>query len=111
MKDNARFLAGWVVLSALGMAAGVLIAAQVVTLAVTQALNFILVWPLQHAGLALAIGLGACLNAALLLRGLRSRDIYFPQPGWSVFTFKLALAVYAMAAVLWRRHPQLDILP
>jgi len=72
-----------------------------VTLAVTQALNFILVWPLQHAGLALAIGLGACLNAALLLRGLRSRDIYFPQPGWSVFTFKLALAVYAMAAVLW----------
>ena len=72
-----------------------------VTLAVTQVLNFILVWPLQHAGLALAIGLGACLNAALLLRGLRRRDIYVPQPGWSVFTLKLALAVYAMAAVLW----------
>ncbi|HEU0290570.1 MAG TPA: murein biosynthesis integral membrane protein MurJ [Burkholderiales bacterium] len=72
-----------------------------VTLAVTQLLNFILIWPLAHAGLALAIGLGACLNAALLLRGLRRRDIYIPQPGWSLFTLKLALAVYAMAAVLW----------
>ena len=72
-----------------------------VTLAVTQVLNFILVWPLQHAGLALAIGLGACLNAALLLGGLRRRNIYMPLPGWPVFVFKLALAVYAMAAVLW----------
>ena len=72
-----------------------------VTLAVTQVLNFILVWPLQHAGLALAIGLGACLNAALLLNGLRRRSIYSPQPGWWVFVFKLAIAVYVMTAVLW----------
>ncbi len=72
-----------------------------VTLAVTQVLNFILVWPLQHAGLALAIGLGACLNAALLLRGLRRRNIYTPQPGWPGFLLKLAIAVYAMAVVLW----------
>lgn len=73
----------------------------VATLALTQILNLALVWSLQHAGLALAIGLGACFNAAMLLRGLLRRDIYVPQPGWPVFLFKLALAVYAMAAVLW----------
>jgi len=72
-----------------------------VTLAVTQLMNFAFIWPLKHAGLALAIGLGACLNAALLLRGLRSRNIYMPQPDWPVFLFKLAVAVYAMAVVLW----------
>src|SRR5687767_12159214 len=72
-----------------------------VTLALTQLMNLAFVWPLQHAGLALAIGLGACFNAALLLRGLRQRGIYTPQPGWAVFLFKLVLAVYAMAAVVW----------
>ncbi len=73
----------------------------VVTLVLTQIMNLVFVWPLAHAGLALAIGLGACFNAALLLRGLRRRDIYRPQPGWPVFLFKLAIAVYAMGAVLW----------
>jgi len=72
-----------------------------ITLGLTQVMNFAFVWPLQHAGLALAIGLGACLNAALLLRGLLQRDIYRPQPGWPVFLFKLGIAVYVMAMVLW----------
>ena len=72
-----------------------------VTLALTQLMNFAFVWPLQHAGLALAIGLGACFNAALLLRGLRRREIYVPQPGWPVFLLKLSIAVYAMTAALW----------
>jgi putative peptidoglycan lipid II flippase len=71
------------------------------TLLATQAMNFAFIWPLKHAGLALAIGLGACLNAALLLRGLLKRDIYRPQPGWGVFVFKLLIAVYIMSAVLW----------
>jgi len=73
----------------------------IVTLALTQVMNFAFVWPLQHAGLALAIGLGACINAALLLRGLLRRDIYRPQPGWPVFLLKLAIAVYIMGAMLW----------
>ena len=71
------------------------------TLGLTQIMNLVLIWPLQHAGLALAIGVGACFNATLLLRGLRRRDIYRPQPGWPAFALKLAIAVYAMAAVLW----------
>jgi len=73
----------------------------VVTLFATQVMNFIFIWPLAHAGLALAIGLGACLNATLLYIQLRRHAIFTPQPGWAVFLFKLALAVYAMAAVLW----------
>jgi putative peptidoglycan lipid II flippase len=73
----------------------------VVTLGLTQLMNLAFIWPLQHAGLALAIGLGACFNAALLLRGLRRRDIYRPQPGWPVFLLKLAIAVYVMGATLW----------
>jgi len=73
----------------------------IITLFATQVMNFIFIWPLQHAGLALAIGLGACLNASLLYYQLRRHAIYTPQPGWAVFLFKLAVAVYAMAAVLW----------
>ena len=73
----------------------------IITLLATQVMNFIFVWPLKHAGLALAIGLGACLNASLLYYQLRRHAIYTPQPGWAVFLFKLVVAVYAMAAVLW----------
>jgi hypothetical protein len=51
-----------------------------VTLAVTQAMNIAFIGPLKHAGLALAIGLGACLNAFLLYSFLRKQNIYSPQP-------------------------------
>ncbi|MCC7487857.1 MAG: murein biosynthesis integral membrane protein MurJ [Burkholderiales bacterium] len=73
----------------------------ITALVATQAMNFIFIWPLAHAGLALAIGLGACLNAALLYRELRRRGIYVPRPGWAVFFFRLTIAVYAMCVVLW----------
>jgi putative peptidoglycan lipid II flippase len=76
-----------------------------VTLGLTQLMNFAFIIPLKHAGLALAIGLGACINAALLLRGLRRRDIYAPQPGWPAFLLKLAIAVYVMSAALWIATP------
>ena len=71
-----------------------------VTLAATQLMNLAFIGPLRHAGLALAIGLGACLNAALLYRYLRKQGIYDPQPGWLAFTLKVAASVLAMAAAL-----------
>lgn len=71
------------------------------TLAATQLMNLAFIFPLRHAGLALAIGLGACLNAALLFRGLRRRGAYVPEPGWAVFLFKVAAAVGLMALVLY----------
>jgi len=73
----------------------------VITLVATQLMNLAFVWPLKHAGLALAIGLGACLNAGLLYAKLRQHGIYTPQPGWRVFGSKVLLAVLAMAVVLW----------
>jgi putative peptidoglycan lipid II flippase len=73
----------------------------VITLAATQVMNLILIWPLKHAGLALAIGLGACVNAFLLYHALRRRGIYTPQPGWPVFLLKVAAALLAMSTVLW----------
>jgi putative peptidoglycan lipid II flippase len=72
-----------------------------VTLAATQVMNLAFVWPLRHAGLALAIGLGACLNAALLYRGLRRAGVYQPLPGWGGFLARLAVAMAAMGVVLW----------
>ena len=70
------------------------------TLAATQAMNLVFVGPLKHAGLALAIGLGACLNAALLYRYLRKQGIYEPQPGWLAFALKVGTSVLAMVAAL-----------
>src|SRR4051812_4727290 len=68
----------------------------ILTLAATQALNLVLIGPLKHAGLALAIGLGACLNAFLLYRTLRKLDIYIPQPGWLGYALKVGVSVLAM---------------
>src|SRR5690606_15542763 len=72
------------------------------TLGATQVMNvlFVLVLPLAHAGLALAVGLGACLNAGLLYRRLRQSGYYQPQPGWLPFLGKLLLAVVLMVAAL-----------
>ncbi|SDK38005.1 murein biosynthesis integral membrane protein MurJ [Pseudomonas indica] len=73
----------------------------VFTLVVTQLLNLALIFPLQHAGLALAIGLGACLNAGLLYWKLRAQRLFQPQPGWVLFLMKLVVAVLVMAAALF----------
>ena len=73
----------------------------IVTLIATQLMNAALIVPLKHAGLALAIGLGACLNAGLLYRQLRRHGIYQPQPGWGAFVLKVAAALAAMALALW----------
>ncbi|WP_301101435.1 murein biosynthesis integral membrane protein MurJ [Propionivibrio sp.] len=71
------------------------------TLFVTQVLNLALIGWLKHAGLALSIGLAACLNAALLYRGLRRHGIYSPQPGWPKFYAKLAVAMLILGVALW----------
>ena len=72
-----------------------------VSLIATQAMNFIFMIPFKHAGLALAIGLGACINAGLLYRQLRQHGIYKPQPGWVVFFLKIMVAIVAMGICLW----------
>ncbi|WP_132257697.1 murein biosynthesis integral membrane protein MurJ [Paucimonas lemoignei] len=71
-------------------------------LVATQLMNYAFVPWIAHAGLALSVGLGACLNASLLFRGLRRRGIYHAQSGWALFFVKLAGAVILMAgAASW----------
>ena len=67
-------------------------------LALTQVLNVVLVPHLAHAGLALAIGLGALVNALFLLVGLRRRGAYRPSPGWAKFGLQV-LAASALLAI------------
>lgn len=73
----------------------------VLTLCATQLMNLAFFYPLRHAGLALAIGLGACINAALLFHKLRVQRIFQPQPGWRRFALQLTGALIAMGVVLW----------
>jgi len=73
----------------------------VMTLVATQIMNLAFIMPLRHAGLALAIGLGACLNAGLLYRRLRRDGIYAPRPGWRTYTLKVLVALAAMGVALW----------
>jgi putative peptidoglycan lipid II flippase len=73
----------------------------IVTLLATQAMNLAFIGWLKHAGLALSIGLASCLNAGLLLRGLRKVDAYRPSPGWRPFLVRLAMALALLAAMLW----------
>lgn len=72
----------------------------IVSLIATQIMNLLLITPLQHAGLSLSIGLGACVNASLLYWQLRKQKIYQPQPGWGMFLGKLLIAVLIMCMVL-----------
>ncbi len=73
----------------------------IATLLVTQLFNLAFVGWLHHAGLALAIGLGACFNSAVLFYYLRKRGIYTPEPGWGKFFLKLCIALLALAWTLW----------
>ena len=71
------------------------------TLIATQIMNLLFIGWLQHAGLALAIGLGSCINSGILFYLLRKRGIFQPEPGWFKFTAKIAVALFALAWVLW----------
>jgi len=68
----------------------------------TQLMNLLFVPLFAHAGLALSIGVGACLNAAFLYWGLRRRGIYVAEKGWAVFFIRLTGALFLLAGVaLW----------
>jgi putative peptidoglycan lipid II flippase len=67
---------------------------------VSLGLNVVLIFPLAHAGLALATSLGAFFNAALLLVKLKKDHVYQPADGWGLFFARVFLAAGAMSAVL-----------
>lgn len=78
----------------------------IIAMAVNMVFNLILVipfhylWQIGHVGLALATALSAWLNAGLLYRGLRQRNVYTPISGWSVYLIRLLVANVVMGVVL-----------
>ena len=72
----------------------------IIAMLVNIVLSLVLVFPLKHAGLALAISLAAFVNAALLYRRLRTHNVYRPLPGWGAFLLRVALATAGMGALL-----------
>jgi len=77
-------------------------------LVATQLMNLVFVPYIAVAGLALSIGLGACINAGFLYAGLRKRGVYVPKAGWGKFYVKLAVAVSLMGAAAWYAAGRLD---
>jgi putative peptidoglycan lipid II flippase len=55
-------------------------------------MNAVLIYPLKHAGLALATSLSSCFNVLLLIYFLYKKDIFKFQAGWSLFLFRLLIA-------------------
>ncbi|UTW05731.1 murein biosynthesis integral membrane protein MurJ (plasmid) [Amphritea atlantica] len=72
----------------------------IVAMVVNMVLNLILIWPLAHAGLALATTLSAFLNAGLLLRGLLKEGVFCWQPGWFKWLMRVGLANILMIVFL-----------
>lgn len=78
----------------------------IIAMSANMVLNLVLVFPLAHAGLALATTLSAYLNAGLLWWGLRRAGVCRAAPGWPAFLVRVALATAAMAAaLLWWLEP------
>lgn len=73
----------------------------VIAMVANMVMNVILVFPLAHAGLALATSLSAFLNAGLLYRILRREGVYTPEAGWMKLMLQVLIANIAMAALLW----------
>jgi putative peptidoglycan lipid II flippase len=63
--------------------------------------NVILIWPLKHAGIALATSLSALLNMSLLYFYLHKNKIFQPRAGWKNFSFRLLFANSLLAVCLW----------
>jgi putative peptidoglycan lipid II flippase len=73
----------------------------IIAMSVNMVLNIILVFPLAHAGLALATTLSSILNAYLLFRALKTGGVYTPTEGWTALLIRILMATLLMGALLW----------
>ena len=80
----------------------------IIALVANMVLNVLLIWPLAHAGLALATTLSAMLNAGLLYQHLLRAEIYRPEPGWGRFLLLIIAASLFMGGLLWLLAGPLD---
>ncbi len=78
-----------------------------VALVANIVLDFLLIHPLLHAGLALATSLTSLLNASFLFYFLLSRKIYQPQKGWFKLLLRIIFANLVMSIVIYAFSGQL----
>ena len=71
------------------------------TLFCTQLMNMIFIGFFGHAGLALAIALGACINAGLLFFYLIKDKVFVIESGWIIFLIKILFGLIVMAGSLY----------
>lgn len=81
----------------------------VVSIVCNMLLNAALIFPLAHAGLALATSLAAWINAILLYVLLYRSDIYQPQLGWKKFVLQVLLANTMLCIFYYFLSPSVDI--
>ena len=79
-----------------------------IAMLVNLGLNLVLIWPLQHVGLALSTALSAWVNAAMLYVTLRRRGHFEIDARLRLTALKLAGATLAMAALLVFASPLVD---
>lgn len=68
-----------------------------------------LIFPLKHAGLALATSITSTLNAGLLLFFLLKRKIFKPKSGWLKFGLQIGAANLAMLFLILFITPKLSV--
>lgn len=81
----------------------------IIAMLANMVFNLILIFPLQHTGLALATSLSAFLNAWLLLRGLRASGVYQSESNWPSLLLKVLLACSVMSLLLIMGPPPLTV--
>jgi putative peptidoglycan lipid II flippase len=79
------------------------------TLFCTQFMNLIFIGYLKHTGLALAIGLGACINAGLLFYHLKKGGVFKLNKGWIIFLIKIFFSAFVMAIGLYFFKGSIDL--
>lgn len=77
----------------------------IIAMVANMVFNLILVWPLAHAGLALATALSAFLNAGLLGYLLYRQKVLIFQPGWGRYAVQLGGGSALMSIALYLIAP------
>jgi putative peptidoglycan lipid II flippase len=80
----------------------------VIAMLTNMALNFAFIFPLKHAGLALATSISSSLNAFLLMRGLLNKQVFLPRPGWKLYLLRLSIACASIGLMLFLLTPEIS---
>ena len=77
----------------------------IIAMVANMVFNLLLIWPLAHAGLALATALSAFLNAGLLGYLLHKQRVLVFQPGWKRYAVQLLGGSALMTVALYMVAP------